>query len=213
MFVVRGAILLLWALKVWRSYFLGWNICRGGFSHPGCCSGCAGQPGESQCLSCLQPCVFVLRTLQWALLTPARHSLPRAGLAPGLPEVFPMLLPAPGAPVVLFPPTIFSCAVGPAVPVWHAHVSACAACDPAGPSQLPPHTLRPAGFTRLWAVASLPSRKSSNFILELILKLTAAQSLTAVLMRDLKLLDSVTLSSLGRSGFIIIVSKGGLGDY
>lgn len=97
--------------------------------------------------------------------------------------------------------------------VTHTHACACAACGPAGPSQLPPHTPGPAGFTRLWAVASLPSRKASSFILELVLNLTAAQSLTAVLVSDLKLLDSVTLSSLGRSVFIIIVSKEGLGDY
>lgn len=61
--------------------------------------------------------------------------------------------------------------------------------------------------------SSIPSVKGSSSISKLVLKIIAAWSLTAVLISDLKLLDSVTLSSLGRSVFIIIVSKEELGDY
>lgn len=55
--------------------------------------------------------MFMLRTLQWALPTPAW-----GWAAPGLPRVFPVLLPAPGALLVLVPPVILSGAVSPAVP-------------------------------------------------------------------------------------------------
>lgn len=61
--------------------------------------------------------------------------------------------------------------------------------------------------------SSIPFVKGSSFVSKLVLKIIAAWSLTAILISDLKLLDSVTLSSLGRSVFIIIVSKEDLGDY
>lgn len=123
--------------------------------------------------------------------------LPRAGLPPGLPKVFPVLLPARGALVVLFPPVMFSHALSPM-------------CEPAGPSL---HTLSPPGVTHPWACSIPPFQKASQLHLRTGLQLTAAQSLTAVLISDLKLLDLVTPSSLGRSVFIIIVCKEGLGDY
>lgn len=197
MFLETDAILLLWALEVWRNYFLRWNLYRDGFSHPSCCSGGAGQPGKFQCLSCLWPCMFMLRTLQWALPTPAPHSLgcPQGSLRGSLCcflhrglWLFYFLL---WSPQVLFV-LLCLCVTQQAPECAH---------------------WAPQGSLISGLAASLPCRKPSNFSLELALKLIAAKSLTAVLISDLKLLDLVTPSSLGRSGFIIIVSKEGLGDY
>lgn len=201
MFLETDAILLLWALKVWRNYFLGWNLYRGGFLHLGCCLGCAGQPDEFQCLSCLQPHMFMQRTLQWALPMPAPHSLPRVGL----PSELPVLLPAPRALVFYF--LLWSSPVL-LVLLCLCDTHQCLCCV----TQQASHWALQASLI-CGLVASLPCRKPYSFSLELVLKLIAAQSLTAVLISDLKLLDLVTLSSLGRSVFIIIVSKEGLGDY
>lgn len=80
MFLETGAVLLLRALKMQRNYFMGWNLYRGSFLHPGCHSLCAGQPGEAQRLWRLQPCRFVLRASRGTLPAHAPVSLPGAGL-------------------------------------------------------------------------------------------------------------------------------------
>lgn len=179
------------------------------FLHPGCCSGCAG-PTRWIPVSVLFAATYVHAE---DFTVGAAHACPpTACLGLGCPQGSPgrslccfvhrglwvfyfLLWPPQTLPVLLCLHDTHT-----PVPVLH---------GPAGPL----HSLGPAGFAHLGTVESLPFRKPSNFILELVLKLIAAQSLTAVLISDLKLLDLVTPSSLGRSVFIIIVSKEGLGDY
>lgn len=224
MFLETDAILLLWALKAWRNYFLRWNFYRGGFLHPDCCSGCAGQPGESQCLSCsCHVPHHVLSCSCHVMFHICSCWGPCSGHCPRLPPTACLGLGCPQGSLRcslccflhqglwLFYFLLWSSHVlFVLVCLCDTHTPVPVPCDPAGP--VCTHwALQGSLISGL--VASLPCRKPSNFILELVLKLIAAQSLTAVLISDLKLLDLVTPSSLGRSVFIIIVSKEGLGDY